>query len=140
MWSRFLLFAAVQCSQHHLFKRLPLFQSIVFCNLSRISWPQSCVSIYGFFFYSIDDVRVLLSLLYCLHNHNFEIPNCDIFFFGFFQHSFAESESFIFIYKFQDCFFHFLEKCWWCFHRVCTECIDCCWQHRYCINIYSPNP
>ena len=37
------------------------------------------MSIYGFFFYSIDYVHALLSLLYCFDDHNFEIWNSDGF-------------------------------------------------------------
>uniref|UniRef100_A0ABI8ABZ4 Secreted protein n=1 Tax=Felis catus TaxID=9685 RepID=A0ABI8ABZ4_FELCA len=48
-WSRFiLLHVAVQFSQHHLLKRLPLFHWTFFPALSKVSWPYVCGSISGF--------------------------------------------------------------------------------------------
>uniref|UniRef100_A0ABI7ZMZ4 Uncharacterized protein n=1 Tax=Felis catus TaxID=9685 RepID=A0ABI7ZMZ4_FELCA len=105
-WSRSIfLHVAVQFSQHHLLKRLPLFHWIFFPALSQISWPY-VLWVHFWVLYSIPLIRVsvLVSVPYCLDDYSFviqlEVWDCDASSFGFlFQDCFGYSGSFLVPYK-----------------------------------------
>ena len=118
----------------------------------------------GSLFYSIHHVHVLLPLLYCFDDHNFEIWNSDIRLVPRSAGSCPGQKGSAKTLSHAGCpdlfsvltffcllrifsvylqilgLFHSLEKWWWCFDRVHIECIDCCWWHKHHMNIYFSNP
>ena len=72
----------------------PLVQEIVLFPVDSLLYfdedkltTELCVYIWVLYSIPLTQVRVLLPRLYGLDDHNFEIPNCDDFCFGFFSMS-----------------------------------------------------